>query len=57
MRRGDNKRLTLTIDPDLLDWIDDKVRERIFLNRSDAIFHLLKKLKKEHENQNHHYFG
>ncbi len=57
MRKYNTKRLTLTIDPDLLEWVDYKVRERIFLNRSDTIHHLIRKLKQEHEEQNNHYFG
>jgi len=57
MRKYDTKRLTLTIDQHLLDWIDLKVSDKIFLNRSDTIHHLIRKLKKEHEEQNHHYFG
>ena len=57
MRRGNTKRLTLTIDQHLLDWVDLKVGDKIFLNRSDTINHLIRKLKKEHEKQDHHYFG
>ncbi len=35
-------RITLTMDKELLDWIDSKVAERVFENRSSAVEHLMK---------------
>ncbi len=57
MQSNKSKRLTLTIDPDLLEWMDHKVRERIFLNRSDTIKYLVRKMRKEYETKNNHYIG
>ena len=39
------KRITLTIDKDLLDWLDKKVEERIFANRSHGLEFLAEKKK------------
>jgi metal-responsive CopG/Arc/MetJ family transcriptional regulator len=39
------KRITLTIDKELLNWLDKKVDERIFANRSHGLEFLAKKRK------------
>ena len=39
------RRITLTVDKDLLDWLDDKVREKVFANRSHGLEFLAKKKK------------
>jgi metal-responsive CopG/Arc/MetJ family transcriptional regulator len=39
------KRLTLTIDKDLLNWLDEKVKDKIFANRSHGLEFLAKKRK------------
>ncbi|MBS3136452.1 hypothetical protein J4401_05840 [Candidatus Woesearchaeota archaeon] len=37
------ERITITIEKELLKWIDSKVGEKIFANRSHAIEYLIKK--------------
>lgn len=37
------ERITVTIDKELLRWIDSKVKEKIFANRSHALEFLIKK--------------
>lgn len=39
------ERITLTIDRNLLDWLDVKVNEKIFANRSHGLEFLAKKKK------------
>jgi metal-responsive CopG/Arc/MetJ family transcriptional regulator len=39
------KRVAVTISNDLLKWVDEKVKETTFANRSHAIEHALTKLK------------
>ncbi|MBW2980535.1 ribbon-helix-helix domain-containing protein [Candidatus Woesearchaeota archaeon] len=39
------QRVTLTIDKDLLGWLDGKVDEKIFANRSHGLEFLAKKKK------------
>ena len=39
------KRITLTIDKDLLNWLDIKVEEKIFANRSHGLEFLANKKK------------
>jgi len=36
------KRITVTIDKEFLDWIDRKIEERIFANRSHGFEFLIK---------------
>lgn len=44
------ERITITIDAELLDWIDRKVEEKVFANRSHGIAFLVKqKAKQEKE--------
>jgi len=41
-------RITITIDKKLLEWIDKKIKEKIFANRSHAIeFAITKNLKND----------
>ncbi len=37
------QRITITIDKDLLDWLDKKIKEKTFANRSHGIEYLIKK--------------
>ena len=39
------KRITLTVDKDLLNWLDVKVKDKIFANRSHGLEFLAKKRK------------
>ena len=39
------ERITLTIDKKLLDWLDERVKEKIFANRSHGLEFLAKQLK------------
>jgi metal-responsive CopG/Arc/MetJ family transcriptional regulator len=39
------KRIAVTISDDLLKWVDHKVKDTTFANRSHAIEHALTKLK------------
>ncbi len=41
------EKVTVTIDPELLKWVDAEVRELIFSDRSHAVNFALKKLKDE----------
>lgn len=44
-------RISITIDKELLEWIDKKVSEKVFSNRSHALEYLiLKKKNAEHAN-------
>ena len=36
-------RITVTLDEDLLEWLDHKIDERIFANRSHGLEFLIKK--------------
>ncbi|MBS3164827.1 hypothetical protein J4439_05340 [Candidatus Woesearchaeota archaeon] len=42
------ERITISIDPGLLSWLDQKVQERIFANRSHGLEYLLKR-QADHE--------
>ena len=43
-------RITVTIDKELLDWLDKKVKEKMFANRSHGLEFLIKrKMEEEHE--------
>ena len=44
------ERITVTIDKDLLRWIDEKVKKKIFANRSHA-FEYLAVREKEKKNE------
>ena len=37
------ERITVTIDKDLLDWIDERVKDKTFANRSHGFEFLIKK--------------
>jgi len=39
---GKKERITITIDKELLDWIDARIEEKVFANRSHAIEFLIK---------------
>lgn len=44
------ERITVTLDKELLDWIDEKVKQKIFANRSHALeFLIAHKIKQENE--------
>jgi len=43
-------RITVTIDKELLDWIDSKIKEKLFANRSHGLEFLIKR-KMEEENE------
>ncbi len=36
-KMDDNERITITIDKNLLDWLDKKIEEKTFANRSHAL--------------------
>lgn len=38
-----NERLTITLDQELLEWIDRKIKAKIFANRSHALEYLIKR--------------
>lgn len=37
------ERITVTIDKELLDWIDKKVKDKTFANRSHGLEYLIKR--------------
>ena len=39
------QRITITIDKDLLKWLDKKIKDKTFANRSHGIEYLIKKAK------------
>ncbi len=41
------ERITITIDKELLYWIDLKIKEKIFANRSHGFEYLIKKAENE----------
>lgn len=41
------ERITITIDDDLLDWLDKKVADKIFANRSHGFEYLIKRKMEE----------
>jgi len=43
------KRIAVTVSDDLLKWVDRKVKDTTFANRSHAIEHALTKLKEAEE--------
>ena len=47
------ERITITIEKELLEWLDEKVKEKIFANRSHGFEFLIKrKMEKESEREN-----
>jgi metal-responsive CopG/Arc/MetJ family transcriptional regulator len=44
------ERITITIDKELLDWLDKKINEKIFANRSHGVEFLINR-KKEEKNE------
>lgn len=52
------ERITITIDKKLLDWIDEKIEEKVFANRSHAMEFLIKQEEiREQKQKGHHYIG
>ena len=48
--RNTKERITITIDKDLLNWLDKKTTRKIFANRSHGIEYLIKNtMEEEHE--------
>ena len=48
------ERITITIDRELLNWLDTKIGEKIFANRSHGFEFLIKKnMDEENERKNH----
>jgi metal-responsive CopG/Arc/MetJ family transcriptional regulator len=48
------ERITITIDKELLNWLDAKVNDKIFANRSHGFEFLIKrKIDKENERKNY----
>jgi len=41
------ERITITIDKELLDWLDARVKSKIFANRSHGLEFLIKKTSEE----------
>lgn len=37
-----NERITITIDKELLDWLDKKINQKVFANRSHGLEFLIK---------------
>jgi len=44
------ERITITIDKDLLNWLDRKIDEKVFANRSHGLEFLIKRRADEDEN-------
>ena len=40
-------RITVTLDKDLLEWIDERIKNKIFANRSHALEFLIKQASEE----------
>ena len=45
------ERITITIDKELLTWIDKKIEEKIFANRSHGFEYLIKKAENEEKKE------
>ena len=43
------ERITITIDKELLNWLDKNIKNKIFANRSHGFEYLINKSKKENE--------
>ncbi len=41
------ERITITLDKEILDWLDKKIEERVFANRSHGFEFLIAKTKKD----------
>ena len=37
------ERISITLDKELLDWLDEKIKDKTFANRSHGIEYLIKK--------------
>lgn len=44
-----SKRITITIDKELLDWLDKKVDEKVFANRSHGLEYLVRETREKLE--------
>ena len=42
-------KISVALSPEILEWVDEQIENRIFANRSHAIEYALFKLKKERE--------
>lgn len=51
------ERITITLDKELLNWLDAKVSAKIFANRSHGFEFLIKKKIDENERKNHNNSG
>ena len=46
------ERITITLDKELLRWLDKKIEEKVFANRSHGFeFLIKKKIQLQHQNQ------
>jgi len=46
------ERITITIDKELLNWLDERIKEKVFANRSHGFEFLIKnKMDKEEEKE------
>lgn len=45
------ERITITVDKELLNWLDKKIDDKIFANRSHGIEFLIKRKMEEGENE------
>jgi len=44
------ERITVTLDKELLDWLDKRIKSKVFANRSHGLEFLIKrKMEEEHE--------
>ena len=41
------ERITITVDKELLDWLDKKIEEKVFANRSHGLEFLIKRKMEE----------
>ena len=41
------ERITITIEKELLDWLDKKIQKKIFANRSHGFEYLIKRAEEE----------
>ncbi|MCP3682412.1 MAG: hypothetical protein GY861_06940 [bacterium] len=55
------ERITITLDNDILEWIDSKVKERVFASRSHGFEFLIREdsveEKQADEDTHYYYFG
>ena len=52
MEKSSTERVTLIIDNELIDWIEQQVKDRQFANRSDGIRKCIEIAKRVYENAN-----